>query len=79
MELWLIILIFAIIATISAILLWHFWPEVIRREDTDNTPSVPVLAGFLEPCNTVVQCMSGLTCDGDLMQERHRWTLLYIE
>ena len=60
MTIWIILFIFLIILIITVIALWAFWPKMV------NPDPVPLplksTAGFLDPCNSIFVCGSGLQC-----------------
>ena len=60
MVIWIIIFIFLIIMVITIIVLWAFNP--IARNTAPPPLPLKGSAGFLDPCNNVIQCGNGLTC-----------------
>ena len=61
MTTWLILFLFIIIAVITIVVLWVIWPDITG--ETQAPPPIALQAGFLDACNNVLQCGSGLTCE----------------
>ncbi len=64
------IIVLFFIFTVILILAWVFLPQTFKGT-TDKPKQQPSTgpAGFLEPCSTVIECDTGLTCDSNICKK----------
>ncbi len=64
------IIVLFFIFTVILILAWVFLPQTFKgtTEKPKQQPSTGP-AGFLEPCSTVIECDTGLTCDSNICKK----------